>query len=359
MIERYLLKIFKEVLSFLSNVYLKIPSFFYWQNKRLPSCSLLPKFIHVCVSCLDSAPFFDTVLLSKHLRSPALTTASCVLPWTFISALFLLPVWQEALGQLTTHLQHLNTQLAVTKTCASFWNRSPKFSTLDRLSDQTQSRLCLGWSGRCRHCLLRGHDLYTTAHSSKAWPSRHKACSRNAILEHVCNPVERMIVCPGAQLNVFKISFNQSYFSCTWVPTVWPPVQYDLAQQQQSYVSAGGGCEPLWSRILAWRTPPVCTRHLWNTASFHSCHFADSRPWHGRGGLQRVGLLRSTFTHFLHGPLQTQRLQPARRLACTESTTCAGLESCHVTTGACTPESQHNFSNDSAGISTKRWKKRG
>lgn len=37
----------------------------------------------------------------SHLHSPTLTTASCVLPWAFISAHFTLPVWQETAGQLT------------------------------------------------------------------------------------------------------------------------------------------------------------------------------------------------------------------------------------------------------------------
>lgn len=172
---------------------------------------------HLCVICLDWAPFFHTPLLLKHLHSPALTTASCALPWTFISAHLLLPVWQETVGQLTSWRSSPATP-KYTVSCGNMrllWTQNPSFPLFPfhfagsarhqrTLGSNTQPSV-RGWSGHCRHRILQGHDLFSAAHSFKVWPSTHKAFSRNAILQHVrmCNPVERMIVCPGVQLNVF------------------------------------------------------------------------------------------------------------------------------------------------------------
>lgn len=70
----------------------------------LRQCVSEPTFTYIFMSSVLVRLFLHgthTAALVSHLHLPTLTTASCVLPWTFISIHLALPVSQEMAGQLT------------------------------------------------------------------------------------------------------------------------------------------------------------------------------------------------------------------------------------------------------------------
>lgn len=88
-----------------------------------PCCSVsAPTF--VCMSSVWVRIPLHTTALVTHLHLPTLTTGSCVLPWTFISAHLGLPVWQETAGQLTRRRTpaNLNAPLSVETHTACFYS---------------------------------------------------------------------------------------------------------------------------------------------------------------------------------------------------------------------------------------------
>lgn len=144
---------------------------------RLLQWGSVPTFIYLFMSSiwvrLHLHTHTHTAALVTHLHLPTLTTASCVLPWTFISAHLALPVWQEIVCQLTRQGRTpaaLNAPLSV-EMCL-FWQQPvicpPPF--------------CVWSYGPCGGCLLllaKPHGFPAFHHS----PS-HVGRSANSTLLH-------------------------------------------------------------------------------------------------------------------------------------------------------------------------------
>lgn len=142
----------------------------------LPAAVCLSDYIHIHYISMSSIwvrlllHSVHTAAFVTHLQLPTLTTASCVLPWTFISAHSVLPVWQEMEGQLTRQRRTpaaLNAPLS-TETCTCFYSSQLFIPSLLRVAS---------WSKRGLLILLAKTRGFPTFHHS---PSLVGSCANSS-----------------------------------------------------------------------------------------------------------------------------------------------------------------------------------
>lgn len=126
----------------------------------LPAAVCFSDYIHIHYICMSSIwvrlllHSVHTAAFVMHLQLPTLTTASCVLPWTFISAHSVLPVWQEMEGQLTRQRRTpaaLNAPLS-TETCTCFYSSQLFIPSLLRVASWSKLKEA-SWFCSPRHAV--------------------------------------------------------------------------------------------------------------------------------------------------------------------------------------------------------------